>query len=49
MLINFRKCGIIPFVYVDEEEIHKCMQHEVSMADYGKDSKSKKSTKMAAI
>ena len=40
---------IIPFVYIGKEEIHKYMQYEVSMNIYGQDSKSKKSTKMAAI
>ena len=52
MFINFIKkgySGIIPFVYESKEEIHKYMQYEVSMTLYGQDSKSKKSTKMAAI
>ena len=33
MLINFRKkvSGIIPFVYVGKEEIHKYMQYEITM------------------
>ena len=41
--------GIIPFMYVGKEEIHKYMQYEVSDRLYGQDSKSKKSTKMAVI
>ena len=35
MLINFRKTGhrgIIPFVHVGKEMIHKYMQYKVSMA-----------------
>ena len=34
MLINFRKkgySGIIPFVYVGKEEIHKFLQYEISI------------------
>ena len=34
MVINFRKghSGIIPFVYIGKEEIHKHMQYEVCMS-----------------
>ena len=36
MLINFKigYSGIIPFMYVGEEEIHKYMQYKVSMTVY---------------
>ena len=40
--------GIIAFVYVGRDEIHKYMQYEVSMTVFV-GIKSKKSTKMTAI
>ena len=47
---NIGYSTIILFMYVGKEEICKYMQYEVSMTVcYGRDSKSKKSTKMATI
>ena len=40
--------GIIPFVYVGEEEMSICNK-SLYDCQYAQDSKSKKSTKMAAI
>ena len=53
MQINFSKkgySGIMPFVYVGKEEIHKYVQYGVSLTVHmGRIANQKKSTKMAAI
>ena len=53
ILINFTKkvySGIISFVYMSKEEVHKYMQYEVSMTDYmGRIGNKRKITKTAAI